>query len=160
MPCYLFTLHAYGSWLPDRPQGYVHHDTGFQPANPAIAAAYRRRMRENTTRLESKHQQQILEVLHHMEADGHLRVEAVAMDPSHVHLLASWTGPSDWSAMRRRIKHTLSHCLNTRFGQGRWFSQGGSRKRVHDHEHFDHLVSHYLLSHRGVVWTRRTGRLQ
>ncbi|MEM1305417.1 MAG: hypothetical protein AAGG46_11005, partial [Planctomycetota bacterium] len=28
MPVYLFTYHTYGSWLPDRPQGYVQRDQG------------------------------------------------------------------------------------------------------------------------------------
>ena len=31
MPCYLFTYHAYGSWLPDHAEGYVHWKEGQQP---------------------------------------------------------------------------------------------------------------------------------
>src|SRR4051794_35604479 len=28
MPCYLFTYHAYGSWMPDHKRGYVHRGQG------------------------------------------------------------------------------------------------------------------------------------
>ena len=31
MPVYLFTFHAYGSWLPDNPRGYVRRKEGIQP---------------------------------------------------------------------------------------------------------------------------------
>ena len=30
MPVYHFTLHAYGTWMPDRPEGYNKHGEGYQ----------------------------------------------------------------------------------------------------------------------------------
>ena len=41
MPVYLFTYHAYQSWMPDRARGFVQKGRGIQPPNEALAAAYR-----------------------------------------------------------------------------------------------------------------------
>jgi hypothetical protein len=38
MPCYLFTWHAYATWLPDRKQGYVEKGRGILPPDKAAAA--------------------------------------------------------------------------------------------------------------------------
>jgi hypothetical protein len=42
MPCYLFTYHAYGSWMPDRPQGYVRRGKGILPTDTRMAERYRK----------------------------------------------------------------------------------------------------------------------
>ena len=42
MPVYLFTFHAYRSWMPDRPQGYVRHEAGLLPPDPQAARRYAR----------------------------------------------------------------------------------------------------------------------
>jgi hypothetical protein len=41
MPCYLFTYHAYLSWMPDRPQGYVRRKKGIFPPDEEKAEAYK-----------------------------------------------------------------------------------------------------------------------
>ena len=40
MPCYLFTFHAYQSWMPDRPQGYVRRGQGPLPPDDERARQY------------------------------------------------------------------------------------------------------------------------
>jgi hypothetical protein len=42
MPVYLFTYHAYQSWLPDNRRGFVQEHQGVQPTNGRLAAAYRK----------------------------------------------------------------------------------------------------------------------
>jgi hypothetical protein len=34
MPVYLFTYHAYRSWMPDRPEGFVQEGRGIEAPNP------------------------------------------------------------------------------------------------------------------------------
>lgn len=41
MPVYLFTIHAYQSWMPDNPRGFVERGKGIQPPNKNVAKAYR-----------------------------------------------------------------------------------------------------------------------
>jgi hypothetical protein len=43
MPCFLFTVHGYGTWLPDRDDGFVLRGKGLQLRNDRLAAVYRRR---------------------------------------------------------------------------------------------------------------------
>ena len=42
MPCYLFTYHSHGSWMPDRAQGYVRRGQGILPPDSEMAERYRR----------------------------------------------------------------------------------------------------------------------
>ena len=54
----------------------------------------------------------------------------------------------------QKLKNLLSLFLGratNRPGQ-RWFVRGGSRKRVKDRDHLDHLLDTYLPDHRGVFW--------
>ena len=38
MPCYLFTFHAYGTWMPDREEGFVRREQGILPPDEELAA--------------------------------------------------------------------------------------------------------------------------
>jgi len=100
MPVYLFTLHAYGSWMPDRTQGYVHRTKGLQTADQALAQHYRGRQSQPATRFQEQHQQHALAILQsacpHLDATLH----GYAGDPSHLHLLVSWDHDRDWPAIR------------------------------------------------------------
>jgi hypothetical protein len=63
MPCFLFTYHAWGSWLPDRKPGYVHWKQGLQSSDPAMADAYRRNMKIEEAQFNDQRQRLILEEL-------------------------------------------------------------------------------------------------
>ena len=41
VPCYLFTYHAYGSWMPDNPRGYVKCGQGILSPDKGMAQKYR-----------------------------------------------------------------------------------------------------------------------
>ena len=53
MPCYLFTYHAYGSWMPDRPQGYVQRKQGILPPDAVLAQKYRTAMEQSEAKFTS-----------------------------------------------------------------------------------------------------------
>jgi hypothetical protein len=52
------------------------------------------------------------------------------------------------------MKNILSLLLNRISGQQgrRWFVRDGSRRRVKDQDHLNHLLGRYLPDHRGVFW--------
>lgn len=60
MPVYLFTYHAYGTWWPDRPQGFVQEGKGIQPTNSNLAVAYRKAAKHPIVSFECKHQKQLI----------------------------------------------------------------------------------------------------
>jgi len=41
VPCYLFTFHAYGTWMPDREEGFVRRKHGVLPPDEELAKDYR-----------------------------------------------------------------------------------------------------------------------
>jgi hypothetical protein len=41
MPCYLFTYHGHGTWLPDHARGYVRRKVGVLAADVEMARNYR-----------------------------------------------------------------------------------------------------------------------
>jgi hypothetical protein len=47
MPVYLFTFHAYGSWMPDRRQGYTTRSEGYRPRDPVMAGRYKQTVSES-----------------------------------------------------------------------------------------------------------------
>lgn len=54
----------------------------------------------------------------------------------------------------RRLKNVLPTELNRHFKTPgkRWFVHGGSRKRVRNQPHLDHLLERYLPDHPGIYW--------
>jgi hypothetical protein len=52
MPCYLFTYHAYGSWMPDRVEGYVRRGQGILPRDTQMASLYYRNALHDMVQLE------------------------------------------------------------------------------------------------------------
>ncbi|MEE9211179.1 MAG: hypothetical protein V3U29_00830 [Phycisphaeraceae bacterium] len=160
MPCYLFTYHAYRSWLPDRPQGFVQKGHGIQSPNPQLARAYRDAAKQAPVEFDRAVQRVLIEKMMDICQTESLRQHAASAEPTHVHVLVSW--PADgraWSQMRGRIQNLLSLHLSRRASVtgGRWFSRGASRKRVRDREHFNYLMRRYLPRHSGVQWYEDRG---
>ena len=138
MPVYLFTYHAYGSWWPDRPQGFVQQGKGIQPTNNPLAQAYRRAATHDAVLFTPDDQRALIEKLFHIAETDSLRIHAATADPTHLHTLVSWADDRSFTKVRGRIKNLLSLCLSRRAATtGRpWFVQGASRKRVEDEQHY------------------------
>jgi hypothetical protein len=47
MPCYLFTYHGHGTWLPDHERGYVRRKEGVLAADLQMASRYRSNFQDN-----------------------------------------------------------------------------------------------------------------
>lgn len=46
MPCFLFTYHAHGTWLPNRSRGYVKRGQGILPPDETMHQRYSQAMKE------------------------------------------------------------------------------------------------------------------
>jgi len=156
MPAYLFTLHAYRSWNPDNPRGFVQEGKGLQAPNEGLARYYREHARHKAVRFRRFHQSVLVWIAFDACARRNWRLHCVATEPTHVHFLVSWRCEEKWNAVRTRLKTLSSLMLGRKCGRpGRkWFSRKGSRKRVRDREHFDYLVNEYLPGHRGLRWRK------
>ena len=53
MPCYHFTFHGYGTWMPDEDDGYVRRGEGQLPQDVVEASKYRGRMTQEEASLTS-----------------------------------------------------------------------------------------------------------
>src|SRR5260221_10555610 len=143
MAVYHFTWHAHGTWRPDNPRGYVERNKGILPPDPEEAA--RRDRNEEHRRVEFDEATQAVLIAGASDACMRRgwRLHAAGTDPTHVHLLISWHEYVEWAHVRDRLKNVLSLFLGRLKHQqgGNWFVGNGSRKRVKDQEHFDHLVN-------------------
>ncbi len=154
MSVYLFTYHAYRSWRPDNPRGFVKTGGGVQPPNPDLARAYDAAAKQPPVRFDRRHQEILTWIAHDACYRRSWRLHFVATEPTHVHYLVSWPDDQMWQDVSKRLKNLASLTLGRKAGPpGRkWFVRHGSRKRVRDRGHFDYLVNSYLPRHRGRCW--------
>ena len=79
-------------------------------------------------------------------------MHAVSTEPTHIHVLMSWSHRRAWKSMRSSVRRAMTTAMNKVFGRRTWFSDSPSRRRVRHRDHFDFLVDHYLPDHSGVKW--------
>ena len=153
MPCYLFTFHAYGTWMPDREEGFVRRKEGILPPDEELAREYRGKAGENIVSFNARIQLLLIEETRVACEKQRYRGHCIATDPTHVHALISWPDERPWLKIRSGLKTSLTLRLNREVQRRQhWFVDSASRKQVKDEEHFDHLVTNYLPSHRGWKW--------
>ena len=157
MLAYLFTYHAYGTWLPDKPDGYVRRKNGVKPANADKADTYRGQMKYPTVEFDEATQRLLIETTQSTAAFLDVEFRLIATDPTHLHVLLQWRHTKPWDKLRASIKTKLSIVLKEELGNRPWLSEGASRKHVVDHEHLDHLEQNYLPDHRGWKWCHKRG---
>jgi REP element-mobilizing transposase RayT len=103
-------------------------------------------------------QQALIDEVHVAAKKQGFRVHYVATEPSHVHCLVSWQDETrSWEKRRRGIRQSLSRRLGKDFGHREWLSEGGSRRRVVNQDHYDYLVCTYLPRHGGWKWSEAKG---
>lgn len=56
MPVYLFTLHSYGSWLPDHRRGYTKRNQGIFPTDEKLAGYYRDKVTQDAATFDRRAQ--------------------------------------------------------------------------------------------------------
>jgi hypothetical protein len=158
MPCYLFTYHSYGSWMPDRARGYVKRKRGILSRDIDMAAKYHATMKESAVEFDNKTQDLILEAILISQSLQSFGTHFISTEVTHVHVLVGWRDARTWLRMRSSIKGSITRYLNNQIARREWFVEGGSRKRVKDREHFDYLVATYLPRHRGWKWSPEKGK--
>jgi hypothetical protein len=157
MPCYLFTYHAFGSWLPDHHRGYVHRGDGILPSDEHMAELYRGNLKQAVVRFDSAIQRQVVEGAIDACEHQEVRCHFIATELTHVHVLVSWKSDRTWDIVRRQIRGNITRRLNETIKRQQWFSKSPSRKQVRDREHFDYLVAKYLPRHSGLKWEEGRG---
>jgi hypothetical protein len=160
MPVYLFTYHAYRSWMPDRARGFVQKGREIQPRNDALAEAYRRAASDEPFEFDASTQMRLITKAMDVCADEGWRLHGASTEPTHLHVLVSWLDEGvGFAKVRGRIKNMLSLDLSRRAGvTGRpWFAGDASRRRVRDEGHFRYLMAEYLPKHGGVQWYEGVG---
>lgn len=157
MPCYLLTYHAYGSWMPDRRQGYVVRHLGVQQQDYAAAEVYRQRAATDAAVFTDDIQRQLIAGLQEGATHQQLRLHFIATDTTHVHVLVSWTKQAGWAVVRRGLGQSMTRYLSRSHSRRTWFVKSPSRKQVRDQAHFDHLTTAYLPRHCGWKWSSRGG---
>ena len=154
MPVYHFTFHAYRSWRPDHPRGYVRRNEGILPPDPEQAKRYDARAKQEPVTFDTAVQQVLIRGAIDICTRRRWRLHAVGTDPSHVHLVVSWRAYFPYSEVMRQLKNVLSYLLGLQIGPRgrRWFVRNGSHRRVKDDRHLNHLVETYLPDHPGLFW--------
>lgn len=160
MPVALFTYHAYGSWLADRPQGYVERHRGIQPTNKKLATIQRGSLTQAEVCFDAGLQREIIERFLTVCQEEGYRAHAAASEASHVHLLTSWR---DFEAPMKQVGGRIKNLLSLTLSRERdcvghkWFARGASRQQVESRRHFEHLLHAYLPKHSGWFWCERDG---
>ena len=157
MPCFLFTYHAYGSWLPDRSQGFVARGRGILPQDARLGRLYREAMAETAVLFADAVQRALLECLVESASKQRFLMYVAATDRTHLHALVAWRDPRRGTQLRSLIKGSLSRELNRQFERRTWLAEKGSCQQVKNREHFDYLAQCYLPRHAGWQWSRERG---
>jgi REP element-mobilizing transposase RayT len=152
MPCYLFTYHAHGSWLPDHERGYVKRGRGVLPTDHRMAAIYGENLKRRVAVFDDAVQRRLIEALLEACACQDCTAHYIATEPTHVHVLVSWKSDRKWEIVRKQLRYNASVRLNDTFGKREWFAKSPSRRQVKDNGHFRYLMTKYLPRHRGLKW--------
>jgi REP element-mobilizing transposase RayT len=154
----MFSYHGHATWMPDHPGGYVHRMRGVQPVDRDMAARYRARQRAPEILFTTEMQSELIAAARRAGLFLNAHVRGCATEPTHMHVLVSWSHDREWKSIRTSIRSAMSRAMNDGFGKRDWFSDSPSRKRVRDHEHFDYLILSYLPDH-ASCWVREADRM-
>lgn len=154
---YLFTFHAYRSWLPDRPQGYVRRGKGVQAPDKKMAELYKRDAKHPAMRFDAQMQDSLVTTTRSICTKNGWRLHQVRATTTHVHALVSWPEFVEWKSISNTLKRHLGAQLSKSLdGRGPWFSRSSSRKHVCDQRHLEYLMEEYLPKHGGDCWCERS----
>ncbi|MFN3168233.1 MAG: hypothetical protein ACE37H_14320 [Phycisphaeraceae bacterium] len=147
MPVHHFIFHAYGSWLPDRPEGYFKHGSLWQPPNEQAEQQYRKNMQEEPIAFNKAQQQLLIEELIRAQPYQRINLYSAATDSTHVHAVVAWTDDRDPVRIRSGLKSSLTRMMNTRYGKRQWFVAKAGQTPIRGENHLTQLVHDYLPKH-------------
>jgi REP element-mobilizing transposase RayT len=156
VPVYLFTFHAYRSWMPDHKRGYTKRNEGYQPTDEETAQNYARRAKHEETVFDEAIERALIQEMIDSCAKIRCRLHAGTTEPTHIHGLVSWKYVRGWMSIRKSLKSSLTKRLKE-ISQDIALSRGASRKHVLNRGHFEYLMDTYLPGHHGLAWYEDRG---
>ena len=129
MAVYLFTFHAYRSWLPNHRRGYVRRHQGILPTDATMSDIYVRRARFDAVRFTPAMAQVIIERAQQACTQYDWRCHCITVVWSHVHVLMSWRGFRAFESVRAMLRRELTRSLRVSFSRNAdqpFFSRGSS----------------------------------
>jgi len=148
MPVYHFTFHAYRSWMPDRPEGYVRRHEGLLPSDPEMARRYKRQSRCTEISFTDGDAAALIPAAETICTERDWLLYEMAVTSSHAHVLVGWRSEERVDTVSSTLKRRLGAALSKRADRpGPWFSRGASRRPVRNESHFEYLLREYLPSH-------------
>ncbi len=172
MPVYHLTLHAYGSWTEDHPDGYVQRDEGLKQPNPKLNEARRKLQKQEAARFDAAYHEMLYDEWMNVCERNEATLHGVAITPTHIHVVLSFQSPAcacgamtycrkacpayrHSADLATRFKKNAGMALRRATGeQGRkWFSRGWHLVPVRGHPHYHRLLHGYLPQHRGEAGT-------
>ena len=151
MPVYHFVFHSYGSWLPDREEGYFKHGEGWKVPSNRVSEQYRNNMQGQPVQFFEEQQQMLIDESVNAQSFQRFTLYAAAADATHIHAVVAWTDERDATAIRTQLKSSLTRTLNTRYRKTQWFVAKAGEHPVRDQDHLSFLVHDYLPKHR-LYW--------
>jgi hypothetical protein len=134
--------------MPDRTHGYVKKGRGILPPDKREADKYRSRQKEPSASFDEVIQRLAIEECIVAAEKRRFRLHGVATEPTHIHVLASWSDERTFEQLRRGLRESITRRLNAHH-LCRWLVQRGSRKQLRDRPHFVYLMDAYLPKHNG-----------
>lgn len=158
MPVYLFTYHAYRSWMPDHPRGYTKRGVGQFLPDPEMARKYEQRAGQDVTIFDNDIQSRIVSHVRTIPSFIPIQLYAITTEPTHIHVLCGWQADRTWESVRESIKTSITKFLKSLdHTPPLKLSRGASRRHVQKQEHFDFHMFEYLPKHSGVSWFEDRG---
>jgi hypothetical protein len=118
---------------------------------------YTEAMKEEEVVFADLHQRHVIAEFLESESSQRFETYFTATDASHIHALLGWRDERSAAKLKALVKGSLTRRLNRMLGRREWLSEGGSRKQVRSHGHFEYLMANYLPKHAGWKWSRDRG---
>lgn len=157
VPVSFITIHAYRSWMPDHPRGYVRRGEGVLPPDPEMNEFYEDQANFDEAVFTPARQQVLVEATREVCGNLKWRLHYVVCVRTHVHIVVSWQPFKDWRDVHDRMKRLLGLKLarhEKTVGRS-WLSKGRDAVPVKNVGHFEHLMTKYLPDHHGATWHER-----
>jgi REP element-mobilizing transposase RayT len=99
-------------------------------------------MKFDPCRLTIKQRMCVEEAIRELASRYRWTIHALAVQSDHPHVVI--TAPRAGDQLREALKAVATRALNKRFGQRRWWAEGGSRKYIWDDEYLARAIRYDL----------------
>ncbi len=158
MPRFVLTLHAYGTWLADKDEGWTdRRKKETQAPSAALGNQQRLSMKHANCRFSERLQRVAAEGVIASARPLRLKVWTIGTSSTHVHPLVGWRDDRTAAMVGRSLKRSVSLGLKVAGEQMPFLAGGGNLRRVLSEESFDFFRKEYLPSHPGWLWDHVDG---